>query len=53
MEMPFVFEQDYNELSKEAFKKAGLNRKVIDIDTVTTQPVVKELWETASSHNSH
>jgi integrase len=48
--MPFILEQNYNDIIKEAFKKAGLTRKVIVVDTLTTKPVIKELWETASSH---
>jgi len=47
---PFVNISKYNDLLKEMFQKAGLNRQVFVYDPMEKQEVVKHLYEVASSH---
>lgn len=47
---PFVNINKYNDLLKEMFQKAGLDRQVFVYDPMEKQEVVKHLYEVASSH---
>ena len=48
--LPFIGEQEYNRLIKEAFKRAGLDRMVTLLDPLTRKEVKRPLYEVASSH---
>lgn len=47
---PFISEQKYNVYIKEAFRKAGLTRKVTTIDQRTRQNIQVPICDLASSH---
>lgn len=48
--LPFILEQKYNYAIKDAFKLAGLTRKVTIINTITDEEEKAPLNEVASSH---
>jgi len=48
--LPFIAQQNYNYAIKNIFKKAGITRDVIILDTITRQSVIKPINEVASSH---
>lgn len=47
---PFISEQKYNVYIKEAFRKAGITRKVTTIDQRTRQNIQVSICDLASSH---
>lgn len=47
---PYISEQKYNKYIKEAFRKAGLTRKVTTIDQRTRQNIQVPICDLASSH---
>lgn len=50
--LPFISEQKYNQAIKEAFRLAGLDRRVTVINPLTRQPEQKFLYEVATTHTA-
>lgn len=48
--VPLIPKQDYNEVIKEIFKKVGLTRSVIVLDSLTRKEESLPLYEVATSH---
>ena len=50
--LPFISEQKYNQVIKEAFRLAGLNRIVTVLNPLTRKPEQKYLYEVATTHTA-